>query len=172
MRQLRRYAMVGSGLLVLALGLVPLSAQQAVPSAIFGTWIWNAQRQKIDSKLEVYRCYVEVLDDLGGGKLRMRDYRIRQNGQIVKNDVTLEFGRIYERTGGATQWTIVGPQSYQMGPPNRDTSTGFVVTREIVEGGRVMRHVGEGMLNGMRIKNEQYFDKVDGAAKSGDCVIE
>ena len=169
---LSRHAMVGSGLLLLALSLVPLAAQQSVPVAIFGTWVWNAQRQKIDSKLEVYRCYVEVLEDLGGGKVRMRDYRIRLSGQVVKNDVTLEFGRIYERTGNATQWTVVGPQSYQMGPPGRDTSTGFVGTREIIESGKVMRHIGEGMLDGLKIRNEQYFDKIDGPAKSGDCAIE
>ena len=165
-------ATAGAGLVMLALIAVPVSTQQAVPATIFGTWIWNAQRQKIDSKLEVYRCYVEVLEDLGGGKLRMRDYRIRQSGQVVRNDVTLEFGRIYGRGGNATQWTIVGPRSYQMGPPDRDTSTGFVVTREIIEDGKVMRHVGEGMLNGQKIRNEQYFDRRDGPARSGDCTLE
>ena len=81
---LSRHVTVGSGLLVFVLGLLPLSAQQAVPAAIFETWIWNSQRQKIDPKLGVYRCYVEVLDDLGGGRVRMRDYRIRPDGQVVK----------------------------------------------------------------------------------------
>jgi hypothetical protein len=143
------------------------------PAAFFGTWIWNGQRTKIDPRLEVYRCYVEVLDDLGGGNIRMRDYRIRQSGQVVKNDVTLEFGRIYERPGGATQWTITGPTTYRMGPPDQDSRTAFIVTREIIEGGRVMKHVGEGVLNGTSgIRNEQYFDKSDGPAKSGACVIE
>src|SRR4029078_5540069 len=100
--KLSRYVTVGFGLLVFALGLLPLSAQQAVPAAIFETWIWNSQRQKIDPKLGVYRCYVEVLDDIGGGRVRMRDYRIRPDGQVVKHDVTLEFGRIYERADGPT----------------------------------------------------------------------
>ena len=165
---------LASALMISALSCVQLSAQQpmTVPAAIFGTWVWNAQRQKIDSKLEVYRCYVEVLDDLGDGKVRMRDYRVRQSGQVVKNDATIEFGRVYERAGIASQWTIVGPLSYQMGPPNRDTATGFVVTREIIEGGKVMRHIGEGLLNGMRIRNEQYFDRVEGPAKSGECVVQ
>ena len=145
----------------------------AVPPEIFGTWIWNAARENIDPKLVVYRCYVEVLDDLGGGKVRMRDHRIRSTGQVVQNDVSIEFGRVYERPGGnATQWTVTGPRSYQLGPPNRDTATGFVVTREIIEDGKVMRHIGEGLLNGMKIRNEQYFDKVTGPAKSGDCAIE
>src|SRR5689334_12354413 len=103
---LGRHSTVGAALFMLALSGIQLSAQQAVPAVIFGTWIWNVQRQKIDSKLEVYRCYVEVLEDLGGGKVRMRDYRIRQSGQVVKNDVTLEFGRIYAQAGNQTQWTI------------------------------------------------------------------
>src|SRR5690348_5170510 len=147
---IRRVTAVSPVLLMIALCHIRLSAQPVkVPAAIFGTWIWNAQRQKIDSKLEVYRCYVEVLDDLGDGKVRMRDYRIRQNGQVVKNDATIEFERVYERGGTSSQWTIIGPLSYQMGPPNRESSTGFVVTREIIEDGKVMRHIGEGLLNGM-----------------------
>jgi hypothetical protein len=103
----------------------------------------------------------------------MRDYRIRESGQVIKNDATIEFGRVYSRPGGnSSQWTVVGPMSYQMGPPDRNTAMGFVVTREIIEDGKVMRHIGEGLLNGMKIRNEQYFDKTSGPAKSGDCVIE
>jgi len=60
----------------------------------------------------------------------------------------------------------VGPMSYQMGPPDRNTETGFVVTRQIIENGQVMRHSGEGLLNGMKIRNEQFFDKASGPAKS------
>jgi len=114
-----------------------------------------------------------MVRDLGGGKVHMRDYRIRPDDVVVKNDVTLAFGRIYERPGSdATQWTMTGPLSYQMGPPNRDTTTGFVVTRTIIEDGKVMRHIGEGLLNGMKIRNEQYFDKVTGPARSGDCAVQ
>lgn len=88
-------------------------------------------------------------------------------GQVVKNDLTLEFGRIYERPGGATQWTITGPLTYRMGPPKQDSQTAFIVTREIIEGSRVMKHVGEVVLNGMSgIRNEQYFDKSEGRRRA------
>lgn len=65
------------------------------------------------------------------------------------------------------------PAGLSHGSAQSDSQTAFIVTREIIEGGRVMKHVGEGVLNGMSgIRNEQYFDKSDGPAKSGACVIE
>jgi hypothetical protein len=47
-----------------------------------------------------------------------------------------------------------------------------VNVREIIKNAKVMRHVGEGLLNGMKIRNEPYFDKISGPARSGGCVIE
>ena len=35
-----------------------------------------------------------------------------------------------------------------------------------------MRHVGEGTLNGEKVRNEQYFDKADGPARQGECIVQ
>ena len=69
MLTLRWIFMFGAPAVALLIGTITYEAAHAqqptkVPAAIFGTWVWNAERQKIDTKLEVYRCYVEVLDDL------------------------------------------------------------------------------------------------------------
>jgi len=161
---------------LLGMGLNSASSAQSEfsPAPFFGTWIWNGERAKIDPTLVNYRCYVEVLQDLGGGKVRMRDHRIRKDGQVIQNDVTLEFNRILTRKDGSrSQWLITGPLTYRMGPPDQDSRTAFIVTREIIEGGKVMKHVGEGVLNGVPgIRNEQYFERTTGPARSGDCVVE
>ena len=57
---------------------------------------------------------------------------------------------------------------YRLQPPD----DAFVVIRDIIEDGKVMRHVGQGRLNGLQVRNEQYFDKTHGPAQSGDCAIE
>ena len=170
-----RWLLVVVTLTVMCLGSTSSAQTEFSPAPFFGKWIWNGQRAKIDPKLDdSYRCYVEVLDDLGGGKVRMRDYRIRTSGQVIQNDVTLEFNRILTRRDGSqSQWLITGPLTYRMGPPDRDSRTAFIVTREIIEGGKVMKHLGEGVLNGMPgIRNEQYFERTTGPARSGDCVVE
>ena len=52
----------------------PASGQEVFPpTAFFGKWIWNGQRTKVDPGLGNYRCYVEVLEELDGGRVRMRD---------------------------------------------------------------------------------------------------
>ncbi len=149
-------------------GSVPQESTTPSP-VIFGTWIWNGERTKNDSQLENYRCYIEKLENLGGGMVRMRDHRIRLSGQVVRNDTTFEFGRAYPRpSGGTSQWMMTGPLTYRMG--RQDNA--FFVTRDIIEDGKVMRHVGQGLLNGLRVRNEQYFDRTEGPARLGDCAIE
>ena len=43
-----------------------------------------------------------------------------------------------------------------MAPPDQDSRTAFIVTPEVIETGNVMKHVREGVLNGISgIRNEQ-----------------
>ena len=110
-----RYVVICLMLLTLWLGAGPSAAAQerwAVPTWSFGRWILNPQRQTSSRPSDLYRCYVETLEHLGGNKVRMRDYRIRQDGQVVKNDATIEFGRVYDQPGGnVLQWRVYGNRS-------------------------------------------------------------
>ena len=64
-----------------------------------------------------------------------------------------------------------GPLTYRMAPSDQDSRTTFIVTSEVIEAGNVMKHVREGVLNGISgIRNEQRFEKTSRSARRGDCV--
>lgn len=165
--------------LVLAVVLSPSALTQSPamdpPKVILGTWIWNAaSRTPVDD----YQCYVERLDDVGGGRTRVRDYRIRLvkgDRQIIRNDFDVSFNvPIMRADRTSTLWRIIGPQSYQlMTLPARGDVPTFVVTRHISTDGRKMTQFGEGVVNGVNVRSETVFDRAqDGATGSGECVIE
>ncbi len=57
---------------LLLLSNVVVSAQDIPPIPdFFGTWVWSSESE-IDPQLPIYQCYIERLDDLGGGRVRMR----------------------------------------------------------------------------------------------------
>ena len=147
---------------------------QGIPPApsFFGTWVWNPASQ-VDSQLDRYTCYIERLEDLGDGRVRMREHRIRGT-QVIKDDVLVGFNITMKRPDGrTTTWVVRDAQSYQMTSQEADGApAAFVVTRTISADGRRMTHIGEGVLNGLQVRNEQYFDRADGTNQSGDCAIE
>jgi hypothetical protein len=157
--------------MVAAFSGAPLDSTPA-PS-IFGTWAWNGERTTIDPTLERYRCYIERIEDLGSGTARMREHRIRSTGQSIRNDVRFTFGTVLARSNSTTfQWRLTGPTSYQMITADAQGQQIFVVTRDILDAGKVMRHIGEGVINGVRVRNEQYFDRRDDLYRQGECSIE
>jgi hypothetical protein len=148
----------------------------APPSSFFGTWVINLSASRVDSQLRegAYKCYIERLEDLGGGKVRMREHRIREVGEPISRDVEIAFNRPLKRPDGrTTEFRVTGPRSYQILASGADgVVTPFVVTRTISEDGRTMRHIGEGILNGLKVRNDFTFDRADGVSRSGECSID
>jgi hypothetical protein len=146
------------------------------PKTIFGTWIWNATSR---TELDNYQCYVERIDDVGGGRTRVRDYRIRlakgAAPQVIRNDFDVFFNTPIMRADRTSMlWRVTGARSYQlMTLPAGGGLPTFVVTRDISSDGQKMTQVGQGLVNGVNVRSEATFDRApDGTTKSGDCAIE
>jgi hypothetical protein len=169
--------MVASALAVLLSQ--PATAQtpaMAPPTAIFGTWIWNeASRTDLDN----YQCYLERIDDVGGGRTRVRDARIRlvkgSSRDVIRNDFDVFFNTPIMRADRTSMlWRVTGPRSYQlMTLPAGGGLPTFVVTRDISADGQKMTQIGAGLVNGVSVRSETTFDRApDGTTKSGECTIE
>ena len=146
------------------------------PKTIFGTWIWNAASR---TDLDNYQCYVERIDDVGGGRTRVRDYRVRlvkgASPEVIRNDFDVFFNRPIMRADQTSMlWRVTGPRSYQlMTLPAKGGLPTFVVTRDVSADGLKMTQVGQGVVNGVSVRSEATFDRApDGTTKSGDCAIE
>jgi hypothetical protein len=159
---------------------VSLAGQATVmepPKSVFGTWVWNAASRS-DSQLDNYKCYVERLDDMGNGRVRVRDHRIRlvkgADSQTITNDFDVMFNTpIMRNNGTSTLWRITSPRTYQlMTLPANGSAPTFVVTREISADGRKMTQVGQGVVNGLTVRSEFLFDRAEETTTSGDCAIE
>ena len=157
----------------------PTSAQTPAmdpPKDIFGIWIWNpASRTDIDN----YQCYIERIDDVGGGRTRVRDHRIRvvkgASPEVIRNDFDVFFNTPIMRADRTSMlWRVTGPRSYQlMTLPAKGGLPTFVVTRDLTVDGRKMTQVGQGVVNGQTVRSESTFDRApDGTTKSGECAIE
>jgi hypothetical protein len=174
--------MAGLFALVFATLLVPLAAPSAPsqtldpPKEIFGTWIWNASSR---TDVDDYRCYVERLEDVGGGRARVRDSRIRlvrgAEPQTIRNDFDVFFNVPIMRADRTSMlWRVTGARSYQlMTLPAGGGLPTFVVTRDISPDGQRMTQVGAGVVNGVTVRSQAVFDRApDGTMRSGDCAIE
>ena len=166
--------------LAVALGHVSIAGQGTVmdpPKAVFGTWIWNAASRS-GSELDNYKCYVERLDDMGNGRVRVRDHRIRivkgADTQTITNDFDVMFNTpIMRGNGTSTLWRITSPRTYQlMTVPANGSAPTFVVTREISTDGQKMTQVGQGVVNGLTVRSEFLFDRAEETTTLGDCAIE
>jgi hypothetical protein len=143
--------------------------------SFFGTWVYNVTSSSPDPQLGSYKCYIERLEDLGNGKVRMREHRIRGNdNQQIRNDVEIAFNRSLTRSDGRkVEFRVTGRHTYQiLGTAADGTPSGFVVTRTISDDGGQMKHVGEGTLKGEQLKNNFTFDRADSTSRSGECSIE
>ena len=148
-------------------------SRDQVPSVLFGTWIWMAEQSHTDASLGEYQCYVERLEDLGGGKFRLKDHRIRRNSQVVRTDATLQFGvAVPNRSGTTSTFEVTGPRSYTI-TLKREAEVTFVVSREISADGRTMHHIGQGTLSpgGPRVRNDFLFSRTDRGV-SGQCALD
>jgi hypothetical protein len=148
-------------------------SRDPVPPVFFGTWIWMAAQSHADASLADYQCYVERLEDLGGGKFRLKDHRIRRNNQVIRTDATLEFGvAVPNRSGTTSTFEVTGPRGYTI-TLKREAEVTFVVSREISADGRTMTHIGQGTLSpgGPRVRNDFLFSRSDGAV-SGQCALD
>jgi len=166
--------------LAVILGLPTLAAAQAPaldpPKEIFGLWIWNpTSRTEIDN----YQCYVERLEDVGGGRTRVRDYRIRMvkgaDRQVIQNDFDVFFNRPVLRADRTSMlWRVTGPRSYQlMTLPANGGSPTFMVTRDISADGQRMTQEGQGVVNGLTVRSTSIFDRApEGTLRSGECSLE
>ena len=146
------------------------------PKAIFGTWIWNPAS---GTELDNYQCYLERIDDVGGGRTRVRDHRVRRvkgaSREVIRNDFDVFFNTPIMRADRTSMlWRITGARNYQLmtlaaggGLPT------FVVTRDISADGQKMTQIGEGVVNGVNVRSEAMFDRApEGTTKSGECAIE
>lgn len=158
---------------------VPAATQTpavAPPTEILGTWIWNpASRTELDN----YQCYLERIEDVGAGRTRVQDHRIRlvkgANRQVIRNDFDVFFNTPIMRADGTSMlWRVTGPLSYQlMTLPARGGQPTFVVTRDISPDGQRMTQVGQGVVNGVTVRSRATFDRApDGTMRSGECSIE
>jgi hypothetical protein len=175
--QRRLKALALATLLLLPVSMTGQGAVMDPPKAVFGTWIWNAASRS-GSGLDNYTCYVERLDDMGNGRVRVRDHRIRlvkgADTQTITNDFDVMFNTpIMRGNGTSTLWRITSPRSYQlMTVPANGSAPTFVVTREISADGQKMTQVGQGVVNGVTVRSEFVFDRAEGASNLGDCAIE
>ena len=162
-----------------ALALEPTAAQTPVmdpPKALFGTWIWNsASRTELDN----YQCYIERIEDVGGGRTRIRDHRVRlvkgASPDVIRNDFDVFFNVPIVRADRTSMlWRVTGPRSYQlMTLPAKGGLPTFVVTRDISADGQKMTQVAQGLVNGVNVRSEATFDRAsDGTTKSGDCAVD
>jgi hypothetical protein len=169
---------------VLALALVlsvwaPAAGQTAAlepPKEIFGTWIWNPSSK---TELDNYVCYLERIEDVGGGRTRVRDYRIRlvkgSERLVIRNDFDVFFNTPVMRPDRTSiLWRITGPRHYQlMTLPARGGLPSFVVSRDISPDGQRMTQVGSGVVNGATVRSESVFNRApEGTTSSGDCSLE
>ena len=166
--------------LAMTVGLRVLTAPQTSaidpPKEIFGTWVWNsASRTELDN----YQCYIERLEDVGGGRTRVRDYRIRlvkgAQAQVIRNDFDVFFNTPIMRADRTSMlWRITGPRIYQlMTLPAGGGLPTFVVTRDISADGQRMTQVAQGVVNGATVRSEAVFDRApDSTTRSGECSIE
>jgi hypothetical protein len=167
--------------LALVVLLPVLAAGQAAvidpPKTVFGTWIWNPASRS-DSQLDNYKCYVERLDDMGNGRVRVRDHRIRLvkggTAQVITNDFDVMFNTPIMRSNGtSTLWRITSPRTYQlMTMPANGSAPTFVVTREISADGQKMTQIGQGVVNRTSVRSELVFDRAEGTSGLGDCSID
>ena len=138
--------------------------------------IWNPTSR---TELDNYRCYIERLEDVGGGRTRVRDVRIRlvkgADPQTIRNDFDVFFNTPIQRADQTSLlWRVTGPRSYQlMTLPARGGLPTFVVTRSLSADGQRMTQVGDGVVNGLTVRSEAMFDRApDGTMRAGDCAIE
>jgi hypothetical protein len=165
--------------LVVLLSVRPATQTAVVdpPKSVFGTWIWNPS-SRAGSPLDDYKCYVERVDDMGNGRVRVRDHRVRllkgAAGQVIKNDFDVMFNTpIMRGNGTSTLWRITSPRTYQfMTLPANGSAPTFVVTREISADGQKMTQIGQGVVNGLSVRSEFVFDRAEGTSSLGDCSIE
>lgn len=146
------------------------------PKDIFGTWIWNAASR---TELDNYQCYVERIEDVGGGRTRVRDHRVRilkgADTQTIRNDFDVFFNTPIMRADRTSMlWRVTGPRSYQlMTLPAGGGLPTFVVTRDISADGQRMTQVGQGVVNGVTVRSEATFDRApNGTTSAGPCAIE
>jgi hypothetical protein len=167
-------------ILAIVLGVPAFAAPQtpatAPPKEILGTWIWNPTSR---TELDNYQCYVERIDDIGAGRTRVRDHRIRlvkgADRQVIRNDFDVFFNTPIMRADRTSMlWRITGPLSYQlMTLPARGGPPTFVVTRDISADGQRMTQVGQGVVNGVTVRSRSTFDRApDGTMSVGECTIE
>lgn len=166
--------------LAIMLGLPALAAAQTPaldpPKEIFGTWLWNpTSRTAVDN----YQCYIERVEDLGGGRTRVRDHRILlvkdDAPQVFRNDFDVLFNTpIMRADRTSTLWRVTGPRSYQlMTLTARGDLPTFIITRDISPDGQRMTQVGQGVINGINVKSTAIFDRApEGTMRSGGCSIE
>lgn len=159
---------------------VPLLARQTPvpepPPEIFGTWIWNPTSR---TALDNYQCYVERIEDVGGGRTRVRDHRILlvkgASAEVIRNDFDVFFNRPIPRADRtSTLWRVTGPLSYQlMTLTARGEVPTFIVTRDISPDGQRMTQVAQGTINGAPVRSTAIFDRApEGTNRSGECAID
>jgi hypothetical protein len=162
---------------VLPIAIAGQTAVMEPPKSVFGTWIWNPASRS-DSQLDNYKCYVERLDDMGNGRVRVRDHRIRlvkgADAQTITNDFDVMFNTPIMRSNGtSTLWRITSPRTYQlMTLPANGAAPTFVVTREISADGQKMTQVGQGVVNGLTVRSEFVFDRAEATSGLGECSID